>query len=131
MLIGRIAVPSMGEGGLNGRRSEHFGHCDAFTLVDVQDGNITNVTVVPNQAHEHGGCMVPVQILAQLQVNALIVGGIGMRPLSGFQQVGIQVYFDRDHPGIGPVVQALIAGNLQMISAEQTCGGGGGGCQGH
>ena len=35
MKKGRIAVPSIDEGGLNGQRSGHFGHCDVFTLVDV------------------------------------------------------------------------------------------------
>jgi len=38
MKNGRIAVPSAGKGGLDGHRSEHFGHCDAFTLVDVENG---------------------------------------------------------------------------------------------
>jgi predicted Fe-Mo cluster-binding NifX family protein len=36
--------------------------------------------------------MVPVNLLAQHKVNALVVGGIGMRPLMGFRQVGINVY---------------------------------------
>ena len=37
---GRIAVPSLGSGGLDGQRSQHFGHCEAFTLVDVENGEI-------------------------------------------------------------------------------------------
>ena len=55
MKSGRIAVPSDGNGGLDGQRSGHFGHCDAFTLVDVENGAISNVTVVPNQEHVQGG----------------------------------------------------------------------------
>jgi len=42
---GRIAIPSEGKGGLDGQRSEHFGHCDAFTLVDVENGEISKVTM--------------------------------------------------------------------------------------
>ena len=86
---GRIAIPSMANGGLDGKRAGHFGHCDTFTLVDVKDGTIDKVTTIANQTHEQGGCMVPVNLLADNQVNALIVGGIGMRPLMGFRQVGI------------------------------------------
>jgi predicted Fe-Mo cluster-binding NifX family protein len=124
---GRIAVPSMEMGGLDGQRSGHFGHCDVFTLVDVENGQIKSVTTVPNQGHVQGGCMVPVNLLAGHNVSALIVGGIGMRPLMGFKQVGIDVYYDAARPEIRPVVADLIAGKLPLIGESQVCGGGGGG----
>ncbi|MBU1052310.1 MAG: NifB/NifX family molybdenum-iron cluster-binding protein [Proteobacteria bacterium] len=124
---GRIAIPSMEAGGLDGQRSGHFGHCDVFTLIDVEDGKIKSVSTVPNQEHVQGGCMVPVNILAGHKVNALVVGGIGMRPLMGFRQVGIDVYHDDTRAEIRPVVEDLIAGKLPVISDKQVCGGGGGG----
>lgn len=68
--------------------------------------------------------MEPVNNLAGLNVNALIVSGIGVRPLMGFNQVGIDVYYDPHRPQIGPVVEDLIAGNLSIITNDQTCGGG-------
>ncbi len=126
MKNGRIAVPSNGEGGLNGTRAGHFGHCDVFTLVDVKDGEIEKVTILSNQEHVQGGCMVPVNLLAEHRVNALIVGGIGMRPLMGFRQVGIDVFHDDQRPDIEPVVNDLIAGKLHEIRNDQVCGGGGG-----
>ncbi len=127
MKEGRIAVPSMDEGGMEGQRSGHFGHCTVFTLVDVEKGEIKQVTTIPNQSHVQGGCMVPVNLLAKHKVNALIVGGIGMRPLMGFKQAEIDVYYDVDRKEIKPVVEDLIAGKLPMISDDQVCGGGGGG----
>ena len=125
MKEGRIAIPSIDEGGLNGQRSGHFGHCDVFTLVDVEGGEIKRVTTVRNQSHVQGGCMVPVSLLADNRVNALIVGGIGMRPLMGFRQAGIDVYYDVTRHEIKPVVEDLIAGKLPLISDNQVCGGGG------
>jgi len=126
MKDGRIAIPSLGNGGLDGQRSGHFGHCDAFTFVDVEDGAIKEVTTVQNEEHVQGGCMVPVNLLASHNVNALIVGGIGMRPLMGFRQVGIDVYYDAERPAIRPVVEDLIQGKLPLITDNQVCGGGGG-----
>lgn len=123
---GRIAIPSVNDGGLDGQRSGHFGHCDVFTFVDVENGKIKEVTTVANQSHVQGGCMVPVNLLAQHKVNALIVGGIGMRPLMGFRQAGIDVYHDATRPEIKPVVEDLIAGKLSLIGDDQVCGGGGG-----
>ena len=122
---GRIAIPSNGQGGLDGTRAGHFGHCDVFTLVDVENGEIKNVSTLQNQEHVQGGCMVPVNLLAGQKVNALIVGGIGMRPLMGFKQVGIDVYHDGERADIRPVVEDLIAGKLQIIANDQVCGGGG------
>jgi predicted Fe-Mo cluster-binding NifX family protein len=125
MKDGRIAVPSMEAGGLDGHRSGHFGHCDVFTLVDVKDGEIEKVSTIANQTHVQGGCMVPVNLLAENKVNALVVGGIGMRPLMGFRQSGIDVYYDATRAEIRPVVEDLIAGKLPRIDDDQVCGGGG------
>ncbi|EKD37984.1 MAG: hypothetical protein ACD_75C00911G0002 [uncultured bacterium] len=119
----RIAIPSEGQGGLDGLRAGHFGHCDVFTLVDVEDGEIKEVSVLANKEHVQGGCMVPVQLLAQNKVHRLVVGGIGMRPLMGFRQVGIDVYYDGERQEIRPVVLDLIAGNLPLIGDNQVCGG--------
>ncbi len=123
---GRIAIPSIGNVGLDGQRLGHFGHCDVFTFVDVKSGEIKSVSTIQNQEHVQGGCMVPVNLLAGHKVSALIVGGIGMRPLMGFKQAGIDVYHDAERTEIGPVVEDLIAGKLPMIDDDQVCGGGGG-----
>jgi len=126
MKNGRIAVPSNGAGGLDGTRSGHFGHCDVFTFIDVVDGEIKEVTTLQNEEHVQGGCMVPVNLLSSHNVNVLVVGGIGMRPLMGFKQVGIDVYHDAERAEIRPVVEDLIAGKLKEIQNDEVCGGGGG-----
>ncbi len=119
----RIAVPSDGQGGLDGFRAGHFGHCDVFTLVDVENGKIKEVSTIQNKEHVQGGCMVPVQLLADNKVQRLVVGGIGMRPLMGFKQVGIDVYYDGERRDIRPVVEDMIAEKLPMIADDQVCGG--------
>ncbi len=125
MKNGRIAVPSNGQGGINGERAGHFGQCEVFTLIDVVEDKIQQISILPNQEHVQGGCMVPVNLLAQNKVKALIVGGIGMRPLVGFRQAGIDVYHDDQRIEIKPVVEDLIAGKLPLIADNQICGGGG------
>ena len=126
MALIRIAVPSEGQGGLEGLRAGHFGHCDVFTLIDVEDGQIKEISILANKEHVQGGCMVPVQLLAENKVQQLVVGGIGMRPLMGFKQVGIDVYYDGERRDIRPVVEDMISGSLSMIGDDQVCGGGGG-----
>ena len=126
MKNGRIAIPSMGSGGIEGERAGHFGHCDVFTLVDVENGEIKTTSTIQNEEHVQGGCMVPVNLLAAHNVRALIVGGIGLRPLLGFRQAGIEVYHDAERPEIKPVVEDLIKGDLPLFTDKQVCGGGGG-----
>jgi predicted Fe-Mo cluster-binding NifX family protein len=126
MKNGRIAVPSLENGGLEGMRAGHFGHCDVFTLIDVKEGEIVSVSTVQNESHVQGGCMVPVQLLAKHNVNALVVGGIGLRPLMGFKQFNIDVYYEAERAEIQPVINDLISGKLSIIENDQVCGGGGG-----
>ncbi len=121
----KLAIPSDGEGGLEGKRAGHFGHCDVFTCFECEDGKIADISIIPNIEHVQGGCMVPVNLLSQNKVDALIVGGIGMRPLMGFRQVGIDVYHDGVRADIKPVVEDFLAGKLPMITDNDVCGGGG------
>lgn len=124
MINGRIAIPSAGTGGLESERSGHFGHCEVFTIVDVADSQVINISTIPNPEHREGGCMVPVNLLANHKVNAIIVRGMGMRPLMGFNQAGIDVYFDNQCPGIKQAVENLLAGKLEIMTVDKTCGGG-------
>lgn len=126
MTTTRIAVPSNAPGGLEAMRSGHFGHCDCFTLVDIENGSIKEVTIAHNPPHQQGGCQAPVNLLHQLSANALIVGGIGMRPLMGFKQVGIDVYFGPEGPTVQSVLDLYLNGGLQPIAENQVCGGAGG-----
>jgi predicted Fe-Mo cluster-binding NifX family protein len=116
----RIAIPSELPGGLQARRSGHFGRCDCFTMVDVIDGEVDEVQILQNAPHTEGGCMAPVLLLAEHNVNAIVVDGIGGRPLMGFNQVGVAV-----HAGLGPDVQTAVAayiqGSLPVVGLEGAC----------
>ena len=119
----RLAVPSDNPGGLEAQRSDHFGHCDLFTIIDIKDSAISNVSSVSNKEHKAGGCMVPVALLRDQGVDAIVVGGIGARPLQGFNEVGISVYFaDRNNvQNVQKVAEGMIAGQFPIIQPDQTC----------
>ena len=120
----RIAIPSTLPGGLEAQVGAHFGHCDLYTIVDIQDDLIAKVETLPNVPHQQGGCLAPVQHLAQNGVTILIAGGMGMRPLMGFNQAGIEVYRGTPAPTVGAAVQAMVRGELQVFTRDFTCGGG-------
>lgn len=122
----KVAIPSNNPGGLEAGISGHFGHCDLYTIVDIEDGNIKAVETMDNPPHQEGGCLAPVRLLADRGVDKLLAGGMGQRPLMGFSQVGIEVYFAGGQPSVGQSVQAFLDGRLQPFGLNSVCGGGGG-----
>jgi predicted Fe-Mo cluster-binding NifX family protein len=125
-----VAIPSNAPGGLTAAVAAHFGHCDAFTLVILDGEEVKGVKVLPNMGHEQGGCMAPVMLLKSQGVDTMVAGGMGMRPLAGFQQVGITVYYDEGAATVGDAVKLLSQGQARAFGLAQTCGGGGGNCSG-
>lgn len=118
-----IAIPSETPGGLNAGIGMHFGHCDLYTIVEAQDREIIVVRTLPNVPHQQGGCMAPVNYLARNGVRVLIAGGMGMRPLMGFQQAGVRVVYGAGAPSVGHAVNAFLMDSLPTFSKDNTCGG--------
>jgi len=81
----RYAVPVS-----DGMVSAHFGHCEHFALVDVDEGEnkIVGKELVPSPGHQPG--LLP-QWLAEQGVSVVIASGMGSRAQSLFQQNRIQV----------------------------------------
>jgi len=124
----RIAVPTNNPGGLEAARSDHFGHCDVFTIVELDEKkSIIDVSVIVNGDHQAGGCMVPVKVLSEAEVDVIIVGGMGARPMQGFAGEGIEVYFaDRNLVATAQdAVDKFSVGDLPVMHADQVCKGAG------
>ena len=65
----------------------HFGRCEAYTLVDIDEGQVTRQERVPNPGHEPG--FLPA-FLAQRDVTCIVAGGMGGRAKTLFDEKGIQ-----------------------------------------
>lgn len=123
----RIAIPTNSPGGLEASRSDHFGHCDVFTVVELDaEKKVKSVETLDTPEHGAGGCMVPVQVLSDAGVNAIVVGGIGARPMQGFAEVGIDVYWAERNSILdaATVVEKFSAGMLPKMNGDQACKGG-------
>lgn len=118
-----LAVPSDLPGGLEAKLNMHFGHCEIYTLIYLEDGVIKNVSTLPSIPHKEGSCITAVSHLAENGVTALLAGGMGMRPLMASQQAGIAVYRAADMFLVGDAVKAFMAGNLPEFTTDFTCKG--------
>lgn len=90
----KIAFPTDGDQGLGDALSLHFGRAQTYTIVtwDNDGETISAIDIIQNHAHEEGGCMASVMLLKNSGTDTVILGGIGMRPLMGFRQVGVTPY---------------------------------------
>ena len=79
----KIAIPLA-----EGKLTAHFGHCQEFAIVEVEDNQIINKQVLVPPAHEPG--VLP-QWLHEQGASVIIAGGMGQRAISLFQQQGIIV----------------------------------------
>jgi len=81
----RYAIPVSGN-----MVSTHFGHCEHFALIDVdeQRREIVGKELVPSPGHQPG--LLPTW-LAEVGVSVVIAGGMGSRAQSLFQQNRIKV----------------------------------------
>lgn len=122
-----VAVPSDAPGGLDASPSAHFGHCAAYTVAKVENGNISDVRIVPNQGHEHGGCVQPVKELAKDGVQALLAGGMGQKPLIAMHDAGIKVFYCTGMLTVKAALDAFAQGKLPEFGSDQLCTG----CHGH
>lgn len=119
-----LAVPSANPGGLEAGMGMHFGHCDLYTLVEVE-GDARQIRAHPAQHSASAGRLPgPVQYLADNGVTKLLAGGMGMRPLMGFQQMGIEVLFAGNFATVGDAVNAYLQGKLPPFTTDFTCRGG-------
>lgn len=122
----RIAVPISSGQGLDALRSEHFGHSEAFAIVEVEAGEPVATGILVNPPHSHGGCMVTVNLLASNGVTAVSAAGMGRGPLRGLLAAGVAVHHDAGSVTVGDAVAAIIEGRTDWFGEEHACGGHGG-----
>jgi predicted Fe-Mo cluster-binding NifX family protein len=72
----------------DGKLTAHFGHCEKFALVDVENNEIKNKEVLTPPPHEPG--VLP-KWLHELGANVIIAGGMGQRAIQLFQENEIEV----------------------------------------
>ncbi len=84
-----VGIPANGPE-LSDSMSEHFGHCNYFVGVEIDENSINKAFSLQNNGHST--CMEPVINMKNRNVTDMIVGGIGGRPFMGFLQYGINLY---------------------------------------
>jgi predicted Fe-Mo cluster-binding NifX family protein len=114
-----IAIPSMGEGGLNDKMSPRFGRCASFTFVEIENNEIKAVKTVPNPAaNAMGGAGVQAaQIIGSNNADAIIVGFLGPNAAEGLKALNLKIYQSPNQSiTIKEVMNLYTEGKLEIIT---------------
>jgi len=106
----RVAISTDGD-----MVAPHFGRCDAYTIVDIEDGESKDPTRIPNPGHEPG--FLPAY-LAERGVNCIVAGGMGPRAKMLFDEQKIQTIVGVSG-AVADALEALRRGELR--GGESMC----------
>jgi predicted Fe-Mo cluster-binding NifX family protein len=102
----RIAIPMAGD-----VLSEHFGHCQTFAYVDVEDNIISGITKLAPPEHQPG--TYPRWVSANGATD-VIAGGMGPMAVNLFNEAGINVFVGAPVDNPVNLVNNFLAGKLAL-----------------
>ena len=115
----RICVPIEEDKGLDSEVCAHFGSASGYLIVDLESGDSHSVKNM-NPHHSHGMCN-PMASLDGEDVDAVVVGGIGLGALRKLRAAELDVFL-ADHKTVQEVVDAHATGALRRVTSDLACG---------
>ena len=106
----RYAISADGE-----EVAPHFGRCEYYALVDVEDGKIVERQRISSPGHNPG--QLP-QMMVQHQVNCVVAGGAGPMAQNMFAEMGIAMILGVSGP-LDDTIAKIAGGELE--AGEDGC----------
>ncbi|MEE4177908.1 MAG: NifB/NifX family molybdenum-iron cluster-binding protein [Bacteroides sp.] len=95
----------------NGVLCPHFGHCEQFAIVEVENNAIKNIRAMTPPEHVPG--LYP-RWVAGFGVTDVIAGGMGQKAIELFNQQNINVFAGAPVKNPSELVSDFLAGNLSL-----------------
>ncbi len=139
-----IAIPSIGNGGLNDDMSPRFGRCGSFTFVELENDEIKSVKTVINHAAEAmgGAGIQATEIVGNNSADIVIAGFLGPNAANALNALKLKIYHAPDkRMTVREVLNLYIQKELDVLTSANVAshhgmgggrgrGGGRGGIQG-
>ena len=100
-----FAVPTQ-----NKKLCAHFGHCESFAILEVKDDKIVKESYLNPPAHQPGTYPA---FLAELGVNTIISGGMGVMAQNLFKENNIEVFMGLDAEEPSKLVELYLQDKLE------------------
>lgn len=102
----KIAVPTS-----NGKLDGHFGHCQQFAMVEIEENEIKEITYLDAPPHQPG--LLP-PWLAERGATDIIAGGMGQRAINLFNERGVNVFVGAPPLTPGELVDGFLKETLSF-----------------
>ncbi len=119
-------VVATGQGGLEDQVSAVFGRAPTFTVVEIQDGKITDTSVIPNPHKDapSGAGIQAAQLAASKTPRAVLAGNFGPNVSGVLSQAGVEM-LPVSGITVGEAVDAYVAGSLSTSAGPSGAFGSG------
>lgn len=117
----KVAIPSMGNGGLEDRCSPHFGRSENITVLEMDGKKVQKVEVVKNPGYESGHCIELIGILSTKGVDAILVGGMGRTAFKVCTDLGIRIFYGLTEGTIREALDKYLEGGLSPLTPDDIC----------
>jgi len=107
----KFAIPT-----LEGQLTAHFGHCEKFAIVDVDDNKVINEAFITPPVHQPG---VYPKFLADNGVHVIIAGGMGQKAQDLFAMNNIEVCMGVQNGSPKQLVEQYL--NKQLQTGQNLC----------
>ena len=101
----KFAIPT-----LDSQLTAHFGHCDKFAIVDVEDNQVVYEEFINPPVHQPG---VYPKFLADKGVHVIIAGGMGQKAQDLFAMNNIEVHMGVQNGSPKQLVEKYLRNQLQ------------------
>lgn len=108
-MIRKIAVPVDNSGMLDG----HFGHCQFFAILTIENEQIITEEKIVPPPHEPG--LLP-KWLAEKGVTDIIAGGMGQRAIELFNQRKVNAFVGAPRLDARELVEGYLKGSLSFTA---------------
>lgn len=100
----------------NGVLCAHFGHCQQFAIIEVENDSIVKEELITPPPHEPG--LLP-GWLAERGVSDIIAGGLGQRAIGLFRQQNIRTFIGAQPKAPKELVSDHL--NKRLVTGENAC----------
>jgi len=114
----KICIPIETNEGLKSKVFDHFGSASYFLIYDT--GN-ASFQIIDNddRGRVHGMCQ-PLKALANIEINAVVCGGMGARAVQKLNKDGIKAY-RASAKTVEDIIKKYNEGVLEEINIENAC----------
>ncbi|ODS38931.1 dinitrogenase iron-molybdenum cofactor biosynthesis protein [Candidatus Altiarchaeales archaeon WOR_SM1_SCG] len=113
----KIAVPTMGNEGLDEEVGQHFGRVPTYTIVDTETDE---VKVINNTSEHTGGQGYPPEIMQKEGVEVMLCSGLGPKAITMFEGFGIKVFVETSGT-VNDAISAWKSGKLPEATDANAC----------